>query len=106
MSKSILITGSEGYLGSVLVPFLLKKGFTITGLDTCFFTQFSLEKKNYKDHYKFIKSDVREIKENDLNNIDVVVHLAGISNDPMSRMDSKKVYDPTRIYTKIIHQNI
>ena len=100
LSKSILITGSEGYLGSVLVPFLIKKGFSVTGIDTCFFNEFRLDFKDYKNQYKFIKSDVRDITEDDLNNIDVVVHLAGISNDPMSKMDSKKVYDPTRIYTK------
>ena len=49
---------------------------------------------------KYTPVAISDITEDDLNNIDVVVHLAGISNDPMSKMDSKKVYDPTRIYTK------
>ena len=35
--NNILILGSEGYLGSVLVPFLVKKGYLVTGVDKCFF---------------------------------------------------------------------
>tara|TARA_Y100000589_G_C27189501_1_gene644175 strand:+ start:2945 stop:4033 length:1089 start_codon:yes stop_codon:yes gene_type:complete len=100
--KSVLITGSEGYLGSVLVPFLIDKGFKVTGIDTCFFNKYSLIDKNIKNNknYKFFKLDVRDIDEKHLKGIDIVVHLAGISNDPMNKMDSAKVYDPTRIYSK------
>ena len=101
MTKSILITGSEGYLGSVLVPFLLNKSFKVIGVDTCFFNEYSLIDKNINNkNYKFIKLDVRDIDERHLKDIDVVVHLAGISNDPMCKMDSARVYDPTRIYSK------
>ena len=35
----------------------------------------------------------------DIENTDVVIHLAGISNDPLNKLTSKSVYDPTRIYT-------
>ncbi len=101
MLKSVLITGSEGYLGSVLVPFLLNKGFEVTGIDTCFFNEYALIDKNVENkNYRFIKLDVRDINENHLKGIDVVVHLAGISNDPMCKMNSEKVYNPTRDYSK------
>ena len=52
--KNILILGSEGFLGSVLVPHLLKSGHNIIGVDKCFFgrnnfksNQFKLYKKDY-----------------------------------------------------------
>ena len=67
MLKSVLITGSEGYLGSVLVPFLLNKGFEVTGIDTCFFNEYALIDKNVENkNYRFIKLDVRDINENHL----------------------------------------
>ena len=59
-----------------------------------------IDKKIKNTNYKFIKLDVRDINEQHLKGIDVVVHLAGISNDPMCKMDSEKVYNPTRLYSK------
>lgn len=44
-------------------------------------------------------SDARDITEKDLSGVDVVVHLAGISNDPIGKLDAAKVYDPTRDYS-------
>mgnify|MGYP001324787224 CR=1 FL=1 len=103
MTKTILITGSQGYLGSFLVPYLDAKGYRTIGIDTGFFHDQTIttdDKKLLKHTY--INLDVRDFTENLLNNVDVVVHLAGISNDPMSMMDEKKVYDPTRDYSKKI----
>ena len=94
--KKVLVTGSLGYIGSVLMPYLRKHGYDCTGLDTGFFqdcTLFSAEEENT------VFKDAREIAEDDLKNTDVVVHLAGIANDPLKTLQSEKVYNPVREYS-------
>lgn len=95
--RNILITGSKGYIGSFLTSYLKKKNYNILGVDIGFFRNCYLykDKKKQETVYK----DVRNITESDLKNIDVIVHLAGISNDPLNALSSKTVYDPTRKYT-------
>ena len=95
--RNILITGSKGYIGSFLTSYLKKKNYNILGVDIGFFRNCYLykDKKKQETVYK----DVRNITESDLKNIDVIVHLAGISNDPLNTLSSKTVYDPTRKYT-------
>ena len=74
--------------------------YSIIGVDTCFFNEYSLLDKKLNSNFKLLKLDVRDLNEDHLRGVDVVVHLAGISNDPMCKMDSDKVYDPTRIYSR------
>lgn len=93
--KRVLITGSQGYLGSVLTQYLSDQGFDCIGFDTGFFKNTLLYPA---PSTKTIFRDARDITESDLENIDVVVHLAGISNDPMGKLDAALIYDPTRIY--------
>jgi len=99
--KKILITGSLGYLGSVLTHSLTESGFDCIGYDTGFFKDSLLYPSNAANT---IFKDARQIAETDLKNIDVVVHLAGISNDPVGKLDSARVYDPTRLYALKIAQ--
>ena len=94
--KRVLVTGSLGYLGSVLTKYLTDDGFECLGFDTGFFKDALL--------YPVISCttilrDARNITEADLKDIDVVVHLAGVSNDPMGKLEAARVYDPTRIYS-------
>ena len=59
MSKKIFITGGAGYIGSLLVPFLLKKGHEIKVYDTLFFgSDFFKENKNLK----IVKGDIRDVQ--------------------------------------------
>lgn len=94
--KRILVTGSLGYLGSVLTKTLAESGFDCIGYDTGFFKDCLLYPPPATET---IFRDARDITEADLKNIDVVVHLAGISNDPMGKLDAARVYDPTRVYS-------
>ena len=93
--KRVLITGSLGYLGSVLTDSLKESGIDCIGYDTGFFED-SILVPAYPTNTVF--QDVRQITETALDNIDVVVHLAGISNDPVGKLDPALVYDPTRVY--------
>lgn len=98
LNKKILITGCGGYLGSFLMPFLIKKGYQVEGQDINFFKDCNLFQK--KELEKLIKyKDSEDLKLSDIENTDVVIHLAGISNDPLNKLTSESVYDPTRAYT-------
>ena len=94
--KRVLVTGSLGYLGSVLTSYLVDGGFDCIGFDTGFFKDSLLYPPSSTET---VFRDARNITETDLKNVDAVVHLAGISNDPMGKLDAAQVYDPTRVYS-------
>lgn len=89
--KNVLVTGSEGYIGSVLIPKLLTQKYTVIGLDVGFFTNTNLVKN--KPRYKLIKQDIREVENIDLHDIDAIIHLAALSNDPMGELDPNLTSD-------------
>ena len=99
--KKILIIGHQGYLGSRLTDYLLKRDYQCFGIDTGFFENcFVLEPSEIPS----IKKDARFLKEDDIYGFDVVILLAGISNDPFGHMTSEQIYDPTRDYALRIAQ--
>lgn len=83
--KKILITGSDGYIGSTLTQKLIDMGYEVTGLDTFFFSDSILGK--YKIPYKIIQADTRNIDGLDLTQFEAIIHLAALSNDPMGEID-------------------
>ena len=99
--ERILITGSLGYFGSVLSKYLSENGYKCIGYDIGFFQDILLYPPTQT---KTVIKDVREMVESDFQNIDAVVHLAGISNDPVGDLEAETVYDPTRIYSLKIAQ--
>jgi len=94
--KNILVTGSSGYIGSVLLEFLTNAGYQCRGIDIGFFKNCNLTSVNSQN---IVFKDAAEIEIIDLEGIDVLVHLAGISNDPLNQLDSDSTYDPSREYT-------
>jgi nucleoside-diphosphate-sugar epimerase len=94
MKKKILVTGSEGYIGTVLMPMLLAEGFDVEGLDICYFSEGNLDGISFPN-YPLVQKDVRDVKEEDFRGKDyyAVVHLAALSNDPLGMLDEQLTYD-------------
>tara|TARA_B100000963_G_C22612169_1_gene665420 strand:+ start:511 stop:1515 length:1005 start_codon:yes stop_codon:yes gene_type:complete len=85
--NKILVTGGAGYVGSMLTSNLLNRGYEVFVYDTCFFGDNHLPKDN--KNLKIFKEDIRNTDkfENACEDIDVVIHLACISNDPSFELD-------------------
>tara|TARA_B110000971_G_scaffold214772_1_gene247285 strand:+ start:1407 stop:2426 length:1020 start_codon:yes stop_codon:yes gene_type:complete len=86
--KKILVTGAGGYIGSILVPHLLKKNYKVLAVDRFFFGNFLKKNKNLS----FLNDDIRTIDKKYFNNIYAVIDLAAISNDPSGENFSKETY--------------
>ncbi len=87
----IMVTGDQGYIGSVLVPTLLEKGYDVVGFDSGFFSENLLT--DYHDSYPKITKDLRDLTIEDLEGVEGVIHLAGLSNDPLGEFSPKLTQD-------------
>ena len=77
----VLVTGSNGYIGTVLTPMLLKEGHDVVGLDIDLYERCTFTGKI--PEIPTLKKDVRDVQEDDLFGFDAIIHLAGLSNDPL-----------------------
>ena len=88
---NILVTGNRGYVGSILAKLLIEKGYNVTGLDANFYKECNFDEEELG--IKQIDKDIRNISKDDLKNIDAVIHLAALSNDPLGEFDPDLTYD-------------
>jgi len=77
----LLVTGHNGYIGSVMVPALRAAGHDVVGLDTFFFEDCTLTQD--RESVPALRRDIRDVREEDLEGFDGVVHLAALCNDPL-----------------------
>jgi nucleoside-diphosphate-sugar epimerase len=99
----ILVTGGCGYIGSVLIPKLLKENHEIISLDTQWFGNFLPKHKNLKNK----KFNISEIDKISLKGVDCIIHLASIANDPMSDLDKNLSWETSALATfKLMNQAV
>jgi len=77
----LLVTGNNGYIGTVLCPMLLERGHEVVGVDTDFYERCTFT--GTVPDIATIKIDVRDIQKHHLEGFGAVIHLAGLSNDPL-----------------------
>lgn len=82
----IIYTGADGYIGALLGPNLLKNGYEAIGVDTGLYRRGWLFDDG-KTRPMVISKDIRQLSERELADVDAVVHLAELSNDPLGEND-------------------
>jgi nucleoside-diphosphate-sugar epimerase len=87
----ILLTGSRGYIGTVMAPLMVRAGHDVVGLDTDLYRRSTFGKWN--EPIRTIVKDVRTVEPSDLRGFDAVVHLAALSNDPLGDLNPQLTYD-------------
>ncbi|MBN1122678.1 MAG: SDR family oxidoreductase [Anaerolineae bacterium] len=87
----ILLTGHRGYIGSILLPMLINKGYEVVGLDSDIFEKctFTGELVNTPE----LRKDVRDVELDDVKGFDAVLHLAALSNDPLGNLNPELTYE-------------
>ena len=84
-NKRILITGNNGYIGSIMAPWLRNQGYDVVGLDAEYFSACTLVPDACQ--IPAIRKDLREATAKELVGFDAVIHLAALSNDPIGNLN-------------------
>ncbi|MDB4087628.1 SDR family oxidoreductase [Amylibacter sp.] len=92
---NVLVTGGCGYKGTVLVPKLLERGYKVRVLDVQWFGNFLSTHPNLT----VTKGDVRDIESINLQDIDIVIHLSSVANDPCGDLDPKLTWEISALAT-------
>ena len=102
--QKILIIGGAGYLGCVLSKKLLERDYKVKVFDKLIFGIEPVKKLLEDDNFELIKGDICNISEisKALDNVDAVIHLAGIVGDPASSVNPKKTIEVNYIATKTV----
>ena len=92
----VLVTGNNGYIGTVMVPILQANGFEVTGLDSdlfkdCVFGDPSIS--GTISSISYLRKDIRDVQLSDLRGIDAIAHLCALSNDPLGNLNPKITYE-------------
>ncbi len=94
----LLVTGGAGYIGCVLVPRLLERGYKVRILDRLYWGDEPLAA--FRDRVELVTADVREMPATALDGVDGVIHLAGLSNDPTAEYDPEANWQMNAVATE------
>lgn len=87
----ILLTGSRGYIGTVMAPMFLQAGHEVVGVDTDLYRRSTFGP--WQESIRTLVKDVRELEAADLAGFDAVAHLAALSNDPLGDLDPALTFE-------------
>ena len=87
----VLVTGNRGYIGTILTPVLRQAGHTVSGLDSDLY--FDADFGRPPDDTPTCQGDVRDATLSDFSGFDAVIHLAGISNDPLGDLNPELTFE-------------
>ncbi len=88
----VFVTGTDGYIGVMLAHQLLTRGFDVIGLDTGFYRAGWLY-SGVDRSPEWVRKDIRQITSEDLRDVDAVVHLAELSNDPLGQLNPEITFE-------------
>jgi nucleoside-diphosphate-sugar epimerase len=88
----VLVTGTEGYIGSLLGPLLVKRGHDVIGIDSGFYRKRPLYTPD-ADTPPTVFEDIRRLTASHVEGFDAVVHMAELSNDPLGQLAPTITYD-------------
>jgi len=89
----VLVTGHEGYIGAVMVPRLLGRGYEVVGFDTGLFRDCPFGDDSAVRRVESLQADLRDAELEQLRGFDAVVHLGALSNDPLGDLDAELTYE-------------
>ena len=98
--QRILVAGGAGYIGSVLVPRLLDRGYRVRVLDRLYFGAGPLAA--VKDRIELVVADVRELPDSALRDVDGVINLSGLSNDPTAEFNPEANWQMNALATETL----
>jgi len=87
----VLVTGHKGYIGTILTPMLITRGHEVIGLDSDLYRHCTFG--DDPPAVTEIEKDIRDIELTDLSGLDSVIHLAGLSNDPLGDLNPDLTYE-------------
>ena len=80
----VLVTGNHGYIGTILTKLLEEKSYDVVGFDIDYYNGCELEP--FDQYYPQITKDIREVRREDVEGVDSIIHLAALSNDPLGEL--------------------
>jgi nucleoside-diphosphate-sugar epimerase len=98
--QTILVPGGAGYIGAVLVPRLLNRGYRVRVLDRLYFGEDAIS--GFRDRIELVVADVRDIPPSALDGVDGVINLSGLSNDPTAEFDPEANWQMNALATETL----
>jgi len=89
----VLVTGHQGYIGTVMVPMLIEAGHDVTGYDSDLYARCTYHAGGSPKPVPAMRKDIRDVSPHDLEGFDAVIHLAALSNDPLGNLNPDLTYE-------------